>query len=188
MLAALDVGDALLAAGTSWLWCDPIMRDSVDVLFVDEAGQRSLADVVAASVAARNLVLLGDPQQLAQVSQGSHPEGAEKSALAHLLGEHATMPPELGLFLDTTFRMHPAVCAFISEVVYEGKLHSEPGLERQVGERRRPARGRRAAVRAGRRTRATPRRHPKRPMVVAQLVDGSGRAAAGPTRTATSAH
>jgi uncharacterized protein len=128
VLDALESGEAQLAAGTSWLWCDPIMRDSVDVLFVDEAGQRSLADVVAASVAARNLVLLGYPQQLAQVSQGSHPEGAEQSALAHLLGEHATMPAELGLFLDTTFRMHPSVCAFISEVVYEGKLQSEPGL------------------------------------------------------------
>jgi predicted RecB family nuclease len=132
VLAILDAGDTRLAAGTSWLWCDPMMRESVDVLFVDEAGQRSLADVVAASVAARNVVLLGDPQQLAHVSQGSHPDGAEESALAHLLGEHATMPSDLGLFLDTTYRMHPAVCEFISTVVYENKLESEPGLERQV--------------------------------------------------------
>jgi len=129
---ALDSGKTLLAAGTSWLWCNPQMRGAVDVLFVDEAGQRSLADVVAASVGARNLVLLGDPQQLAQVSQGSHPQGAEASALGHLLGDHPTMPPHLGLFLDTTWRMHPDVCAFVSEVSYEGKLGSQEGLERQV--------------------------------------------------------
>ena len=132
VVEALELGTAQLVAGTSWLWCHPDMRGAVDVLFVDEAGQRSLADVVAASVGAHNLVLLGDPQQLAQVSQGSHPEGAEASALGHLLGEHPTMPPHLGLFLPTTWRMHPSVCAFVSEVAYEGKLASCDGLERQV--------------------------------------------------------
>jgi len=131
---ALESGEALLAAGTSWLWCNDAMRGAVDVLFVDEAGQRSLADVVAASVGARNLVLLGDPQQLAQVSQGSHPEGAEASALGHLLGDHPTMPEHLGLFLDTTWRMHPRVCEFVSEISYEGKLESREGLELQLVE------------------------------------------------------
>ena len=118
-------------AGTAWLWARPQMRDSVDVLFVDEAGQKSLADVVAVSVAAKSLVLLGDPQQLAQPSKGSHPEGAEVSALEHILDGAETMPDELGLFLATTYRMHPKVCAFISEVAYDGRLHSEPDLERQ---------------------------------------------------------
>jgi len=132
VVKALRDGDAMLAAGTSWLWCHPEMRDAVDVLFVEEAGQFSLADAMAVSVAARNLVLLGDPQQLAQVSQGSHPDGADASALAHLLGDHATMPADLGLFLDTTYRMHPAVCEFISDVVYDGKLESRPGLEQQL--------------------------------------------------------
>ena len=107
------------------------MRDTVDVLFVDEAGQKSLADVVAVSGAAKSIVLLGDPQQLAQPSKGSHPDGAEVSALEHLLDGADTMPDDLGLFLETTYRMHPKVCAFISEVAYDGKLHSEPDLERQ---------------------------------------------------------
>ncbi len=121
-----------VAAGTAWLWARSHMQDTVDVLFVDEAGQKSLADVVAVSGAAKSVVLLGDPQQLAQPSKGSHPEGAEVSALEHILDGRETMPEELGLFLATTFRMHPSVCAFISEVAYDGRLHSEPGLERQA--------------------------------------------------------
>ena len=120
-------------AGTAWLWAREGMEDSVDVLFVDEAGQKSLADVLAVSGATTQLVLLGDPQQLAQPSKGSHPEGAELSALEHLLGGAQTMPPDLGLFLESTYRMHPAVCAFVSEVAYQGRLHPAPGegLERQ---------------------------------------------------------
>ena len=127
-------GDYDVIAGTSWLWAREAMAGSVDVLFVDEAGQKSLADVLAVSGAAAQLVLLGDPQQLAQPSKGSHPEGAEVSALEHLLAGRATMPPELGWFLDETWRMHPAVCAFVSEIAYEGRLHSRPGLERQAVE------------------------------------------------------
>jgi uncharacterized protein len=130
--AAAVAGDYDVIAGTSWLWAREAMADSVDVLFVDEAGQKSLADVLAVSGAAAQLVLLGDPQQLAQPSKGSHPEGAEVSALEHLLAGRATMPPELGWFLDETWRMHPAVCAFVSEIAYEGRLHSRPGLERQA--------------------------------------------------------
>ncbi|MFN8036147.1 MAG: TM0106 family RecB-like putative nuclease [Acidimicrobiia bacterium] len=122
---------ANLLAGTPWLWSRPEMRGALDVLFVDEAGQMSLANAVAVSPAARSLVLLGDPQQLAQPSKGSHPPGAEASALAHLLGDDETMPADRGLFLDATFRMHPDVCTFVSDVAYEGRLHAEPGLERQ---------------------------------------------------------
>ena len=121
-----------VVAGTSWLWACADMAGSVDVLFVDEAGQKSLADVVAMSGAAESVVLLGDPQQLAQPSKGVHPKGAEASALAHLLGDAATLPEDLGLFLGTTYRMHPAVCAFVSEVAYDERLHSEPGLEGQA--------------------------------------------------------
>ena len=73
---------------------------------------------------ARNVILLGDPQQLAQVSQAVHPPGAGKSVLEHLLGEHTTIPPERGLFLDETRRMHPDVCRFISEAIYEDRLES----------------------------------------------------------------
>ena len=98
--ARLDDGRANLAAGTSWLWASPRMAESVDVLFVDEAGQISLANVIAMARATDSLVLLGDPQQLDQPLQGTHPPGADRSALAHVLGDAATMPPTRGLFLE----------------------------------------------------------------------------------------
>jgi uncharacterized protein len=129
--ALLD-GSVNLGAGTSWFWARAGMRDSVDLLFVDEAGQMSLADAVAVGTAARNLVLLGDPQQLAQPSTGSHPDGAGASALDHVLGDHQTIPDSCGLFLPTTFRMHPSVCEFISEVAYDNRLRSAADRERQV--------------------------------------------------------
>jgi uncharacterized protein len=97
-------------------------------LFVDEAGQMSLADVLAVAGAARNLVLLGDPQQLAHPSQAAHPPGAGGSALEHILGERATMPPEAGLLIDKTWRMHPDLCRFTSETFYDGKLTAMPDL------------------------------------------------------------
>jgi uncharacterized protein len=128
---ALASGEANVAAGTAWLWARPEMEGAVDVLFVDEAGQFSLANALAVARAARSLVLLGDPQQLDQPLQGVHPPGAEASTLAHLLGGEATMPPDRGLFLETTWRLHPDVCAFTSEAFYEGKLVSEPHLARQ---------------------------------------------------------
>lgn len=98
------------------------MADSVDVLVMDEAGQTSLANALAISQAAASLVLLGDPQQLDQPQKGVHPPGADVSALAHLLGERATIGIDYGLFLDETRRMHPDVCAFISEMFYDGRL------------------------------------------------------------------
>jgi predicted RecB family nuclease len=129
---AVHGGTFNLVAGTGWLWARQGMRDAVDVLIVDEAGQLSLANVLAVSGATENLVLLGDPQQLSQPSQASHPGGAGASALEHLLGEYQTIPPELGILLDVTYRMHPNVCEYISEVVYEGRLHPAAGLEHQT--------------------------------------------------------
>ncbi|HUP71823.1 MAG TPA: TM0106 family RecB-like putative nuclease [Acidimicrobiales bacterium] len=129
---ALAARTVNLVAGTPWLWARSKMREAVDVLFVDEAGQMSLANVVAVAMGASSLVLLGDPQQLGQPSQGSHPDGSGLSAIGHLLGEHETMPPAAGLFLDQTWRMHPNVCEFISEIAYEGKLGSAAGRELQV--------------------------------------------------------
>ena len=126
--ARLDDGRANLAAGTSWLWASARMADAVDVLFVDEAGQISLANVIAIARATDSLVLLGDPQQLDQPLKGSHPEGADRSALAHILGRDATMPPTRGLFLETTWRLHPDLCRFTSEVFYDDRLEPEPGL------------------------------------------------------------
>ena len=83
------------------------------------------------SGAAHSIVLLGDPQQLDQPLQGSHPPGAERSALAHILGDHDAMPEHLGLFLEHTWRLHPDVTAYTSQAFYEGKLESRPELERQ---------------------------------------------------------
>ena len=129
-LTALHQG-AHIVAGTAWLWARKEYFESVDVLFVDEAGQMSLANVLAASQAAKNLVLLGDPQQLEQPLKGSHPEGANFSALEHLLAGAKTMPADKGLFLEMTWRLHPKLCAFTSEVFYESRLHSREGLEDQ---------------------------------------------------------
>jgi len=111
-------------AGTAWLFSDAAMDQSLDVLFVDEAGQVSLANAIAVSTAAHNVVFLGDPLQLAQVSKGSHPKGAGVSVLQHLLGPHPTVPHDRGIFLEESWRMHPNVCAFVSDVVYESRLRS----------------------------------------------------------------
>jgi uncharacterized protein len=129
--AYLDDGRANLAAGTSWLWASAKMTGAVAVLFVDEAGQISLANVVAMSTATSSIVLLGDPQQLDQPMQGSHPPGADGSALAHVLDGAATIPPDQGLFLETTWRLHPVLCEFTSEVFYDDRLESEGHLDRQ---------------------------------------------------------
>ena len=124
-------GDCQVAGGTAWLWARPDAQNAVDVLFVDEAAQMSLANVLAVSPAAAGLVLIGDPQQLEQPIQGSHPDGTAVSALDHLLGGRQTIEADRGLFLDQTWRLHPDICAFTSEMFYEGRLHSRPGLEIQ---------------------------------------------------------
>jgi uncharacterized protein len=121
-----------VVGGTTWLWARPELAGLVDMLFIDEAGQMALANAVAVAQAADGLVLLGDPQQLDQPLQGSHPPGADRSALGHLLGPHATMPPDLGIFLERTWRLHPDICAYTSEVFYDGRLRPEPGREQQA--------------------------------------------------------
>lgn len=123
-LEALRSGKATVVGGTSWLWSAEQAFESVDVLFIDEAGQMSLADVLAVSPAAKNLVLLGDPQQLERPLKGSHPDGVEKSALEHLLDGRKTISEDMGFLLPESWRMHPEVCKFTSEVFYEGKLSS----------------------------------------------------------------
>ncbi|HVA34131.1 MAG TPA: TM0106 family RecB-like putative nuclease [Candidatus Baltobacteraceae bacterium] len=118
-----------LAAGTSWLFSRDELAGAYDYLFVDEAGQMSLADAVACSTAARNVVLLGDPLQLAQVSQGSHPLGTDASVLGHLLAGDETIDPSRGIFLDVSYRMHPAICGFISHAVYDDRLRAAPACK-----------------------------------------------------------
>ncbi|TLZ44553.1 MAG: TM0106 family RecB-like putative nuclease, partial [Gammaproteobacteria bacterium] len=124
-------GNYDVAAGTAWLWARPEAQDAVDVLFVDEAAQMSLANVLGVSHAAKNLVLLGDPRQLDQPTQGSHPEGTSVSALDYVLDGQLTIGAEQGLFLENTWRLHPDICAFTSELFYESRLEAVPGLERQ---------------------------------------------------------
>ena len=123
--------DCRVAGGTAWFWTRPDAVDAVDVLFVDEAAQMSLANVLAVSQAAKTVVLLGDPQQLDQPTQGTHPDGVDTSALDHMLAGHQTIPEDRGLFLEETWRLHPTICAFTSELFYEGRLHPRPGLELQ---------------------------------------------------------
>ena len=125
-------GELDVIAGTSWMWSRGQFGGSVDVLFVDEAGQLSLANVLSVAGAADTLVLLGDPQQLAQPSEVAHPPGAGASALEHILGDHATVPADAGLLLDRTWRMNPVLCRYTSEAFYDGRLTSEAGLERQL--------------------------------------------------------
>ena len=121
-----------LIAGTAWLFARKEQELAVDVLFVDEAGQVSLANLVAMGTAARNIVLVGDQQQLGQPIQGAHPDGTGVSALEHLLQGMATVPPDRGIFLDTSFRMHPSLCDWVSEAVYEGRLRAHPSAASQA--------------------------------------------------------
>jgi uncharacterized protein len=121
--------------GTAWDFANDTRVDarSLDMLVIEEAGQFCLANTIAVARAARNLMLLGDPQQLPQVSQGHHPEPVDTSALGWLVGGHRTLPEELGYFLDRSHRMHRAVCEPVSRLSYEGRLHSE---ERRTAARR----------------------------------------------------
>ena len=132
ILNALASGKANVVGGTSWVWTPESSFEAVDVLFIDEAGQMALADVIAVSQAAKSIVLIGDPQQLERPLKGSHPEGAEKSALEHLLNGRKTISNEMGMLLPETWRLHPKVCAFTSELFYEGRLASREVLRNRV--------------------------------------------------------
>lgn len=120
------VDEFSLVAGTAWLLASARLDQKFDYLFVDEAGQVSLANLLAMSTCARNVVLLGDQMQLGQPIQGVHPGESGKSALDYLLQGEATIAPQAGVFLADTWRMHPDVCQFISDAVYDGRLQAEP--------------------------------------------------------------
>ncbi|MGY0386384.1 DEAD/DEAH box helicase [Nocardioides sp. WG-D5] len=114
--------------GTAWTYAATklIERRGLDLLVIDEAGQFALAPTIGASIAAKRLLLLGDPQQLPQVSQGTHAEPVDESALGWIINGHKTLPPENGYFLEESWRMHPAVCAKVSTLSYEGRLAAAP--------------------------------------------------------------
>ncbi len=118
--------------GTAWLWSSLSMESKLDYLFIDEAGQMSLAMALAAGRAAKNIILLGDPQQLEQPQQGTHPEGSGVAALSHLLNGNETIAETKGIFLNDTWRLHPAICEFTSELYYDNRLKSRPNLEQQT--------------------------------------------------------
>ena len=125
-----------LVGGTAWVMTGKeVPSGSLDLLVIDEAGQFSLANTLAVSRAAKRLLLLGDPQQLPQVSQGAHPEPVDESALGWLAAGHATLPAALGYFLADTWRMHPELCRAVSNLSYEGKLKSAPAAAHRELER-----------------------------------------------------
>ena len=123
--------DNQLVAGTAWLFSRPELDSRLDFLFIDEAGQVALANLTAMGTSARNLVLLGDQMQLGQPIQGVHPGRSGESSLEYLLNGLATIPPEQGIFLRTTWRMHPDVCTLISDMIYESRLEPESGNKNQ---------------------------------------------------------
>jgi len=134
--AGVNEGRGFVLGGTAWDFAKAarVPRGSLDLLVVDEAGQFSLASTVAVGVAAKNLLLLGDPQQLPQVSQGRHPEPVDGSALGWVSAGHDVLPPELGYFLAETRRMHPDLAASVSRLSYEGKLRAHPcASKRELG-------------------------------------------------------
>ena len=111
-----------LVAGTAWLFARPEHDQQFDYLMVDEAGQVALANIVAVGTAAQNVVLVGDPMQLSQPIQGTHPGQSGNSGLGYVLDGFATVPPERGIFLPVSRRLHPLICTYVSDVVYD------PGL------------------------------------------------------------
>ncbi|HWS57120.1 MAG TPA: ATP-binding protein, partial [Actinotalea sp.] len=121
-------GQGLVMGGTAWDLTNPgrLPGGGLDLVVVDEAGQFSLAQTLAVSMAGSRLLLLGDPQQLPQVSHGSHPEPVDRSALGWLMEGHETLPDRFGYFLPQTWRMHPALCDVVSRLSYGGRLAAVP--------------------------------------------------------------
>lgn len=117
--------DAPVVGGTAWLFARPEFESRFDYVFIDEAGQVSIANLVAIASAAKNIVLVGDQMQLPQPVQGVHPGESGLSTLDYLLGEQRTVAADRGIFLPVSRRMHPAVCKIVSDLVYDGKLSSD---------------------------------------------------------------
>ncbi|MFT4049636.1 MAG: TM0106 family RecB-like putative nuclease [Solirubrobacterales bacterium] len=115
-------GRADLTAGTPWLFSRPEWRQQLDLIVIDEAGQFALSSALAVGTAAKTMLLVGDPNQLPQVTQGEHPIGSGASALEHVIGEHRTIPRDMGVFLGESWRMTPELCDFVSDTFYEGRL------------------------------------------------------------------
>ena len=121
----IDIDGNQLIAGTAWLFCNPRFDQTLDYLFVDEAGQVALGNLVAMGVSSKNIVLIGDQMQLAHPTPGIHPGESGSSTLDYMLRGEDTVSPGKGIFLDVSYRMHPSICDFISDAVYEGRLQAD---------------------------------------------------------------
>ena len=128
----LSSTEAFVFGGTDFMWAGEALRNSVDYLLVDEAGQFSLVGIMSIAHATKNIILLGDGAQLKQPIQGSHPDGCETSVLDYVVGDNKTLPKEKGVFLPITYRLHPSICEFNSELFYENRLKAVPGNEHQT--------------------------------------------------------
>jgi len=126
----LSVGP-IVVGGTSWVFSRPELQGKFDYLFVDEAGQFSLANVVATGCCASNVVLVGDQMQLSQPTLGTHPGESGMSALEYYLDGHRTIPPDFGVLLNQSWRMHPSICDFVSDAFYESRLCAHPKTANQ---------------------------------------------------------
>lgn len=117
---------------TAWGFCRDDVENCFDYLFIDEAGQVSVANLIGMSRATKNIVLMGDQMQLGQPSQGTHPGESGLSILDYLLNDMPIIPPHMGIFLDTTYRMHSQVNHYISNAIYEGQLKSDLDNDNQL--------------------------------------------------------
>ena len=118
--------DVLLVGATTWAFANEVMHEKVDTLIVDEAGQLPLANLIGASMSARNIILLGDQMQLPAPREGTHPAASGQSCLEYLLRGAPTVPSELGVFLSRSYRLHPSLCCLVSDIVYSGRLLPHP--------------------------------------------------------------
>ena len=182
---APEIARADVVGATAWHFAR-YKEAAFDHLFVDEAGQVSLANILAMSRCARNLVLVGDPMQLPQPLKGSHPGSSGQSCLEYLIDGHRVIPTDRGIFIPVSRRMHPDVCSFVSEAAYEGRLHSHPVAAEQslhdAGGIRLVGAGLRSVVHEGR-SQVSPEEAEEIRTIVERLVGGRFRASDGTERT-----
>lgn len=129
--AAEHAETGYVIGGTAWDMTNRkrVAEGQLDLLVIDEAGQFSLANTIGVAMSAKRILLLGDPQQLPQVSQGIHPAPVDGSALGHVIGGVAVLPEEYGYFLAESRRMDAAVTAPVSTLSYNGQLRSHASTE-----------------------------------------------------------
>jgi predicted RecB family nuclease len=121
-----------LLGATAWTLCRDDFEKTFDYLFIDESGQVPLSNCLGMSTSCDNLVLLGDQMQLGSPIQAAHPGDSGNTILDYILKDTFVVPPEKGVFLSRTWRMHPDVCRFISDAIYDSKLHPVERTKNQI--------------------------------------------------------